>query len=68
MRHMPPHVTAPENPADTQSSIFASINRNKRSATLDLKKPAAQAALLKMVASYDVLLEQFRPGVMDVWV
>ncbi|MEO7111261.1 MAG: CaiB/BaiF CoA-transferase family protein [Polyangiaceae bacterium] len=65
MRHMPPHVSAPDNPNDTHSSIFASINRNKRSATLDLKKPAAQAALLKMVRGYDVLLEQFRPGVMD---
>ena len=65
LRHMPPHVSAPENPSDTQSSIFTSINRNKRSATLDLKKPRAQAALLKMVASYDVLLEQFRRGVMD---
>ena len=65
MRHMPPHVTAAENPRDTHSSIFASINRNKRSAALDLKKPAAQAALLKMVSGYDVLLEQFRPGVMD---
>lgn len=65
MRHMPPHVATKENPGDTHSSIFASINRNKRSAVLDLKKPHAQAALLKMVKSYDVLLEQFRPGVME---
>jgi crotonobetainyl-CoA:carnitine CoA-transferase CaiB-like acyl-CoA transferase len=65
LRHMPPNVASPENPGDTHSSIFATINRNKRSATLDLKKPAAQAALLKMARGYDVLLEQFRPGVMD---
>lgn len=65
MRHMPPHVSPPEDPNDTQSSIFVSINRNKRSATLDLKRPEARDALLKMVKSYDVLLEQFRPGVLD---
>ncbi|MEO8878667.1 MAG: CoA transferase, partial [Polyangiaceae bacterium] len=65
MRLMPPHLAPAENPSDTQSSIFVSINRNKRSATLDLKRPEARDALLKMVKSYDVLLEQFRPGVLD---
>jgi crotonobetainyl-CoA:carnitine CoA-transferase CaiB-like acyl-CoA transferase len=48
-----------------QSAIFLAINRNKRSACLDLKKPSARAAFLKLVATYDVLLEQFRPGVLD---
>lgn len=64
LRHMPPQVDG-EGGAPSQSALFLSINRNKRSAVLDLKKPAAQAALLEMVARYDVLLEQFRPGVMD---
>ena len=41
------------------------INRNKRSACLDLKKESARAAVLRLVESYDVLFEQFRPGVMD---
>ncbi len=61
LRHMPPQVGAG---ADAQSAMFLALNRNKRSACLDLKKPAAQAALKQMVKHYDVVLEQFRPGVM----
>src|SRR5690606_13395470 len=37
----------------------------KRSLVLDLKKAEAREALLTIVASYDVLFEQFRPGVLD---
>ena len=58
MRHMPPQI-------GEQSAMFLAINRNKRSACLDLKKPAARDAFSKMVESYDVVFEQFRPGVMD---
>jgi crotonobetainyl-CoA:carnitine CoA-transferase CaiB-like acyl-CoA transferase len=58
LRLAPPHV------GDT-SGIFLSLNRNKRSACLDLKKPRGRAALLALVKRYDVLLEQFRPGVLD---
>jgi alpha-methylacyl-CoA racemase len=58
LRVMPPHV------GDT-SSVFLALNRNKRSAVLDLKKAEAKEALLRMVRGYDVLLEQFRPGVLD---
>ncbi len=58
MRVMPPHI-------EGTSSAFLALNRNKRSAVLDLKKPRAKEALLRLVRSYDVLLEQFRPGVLD---
>jgi alpha-methylacyl-CoA racemase len=61
LRHMPPLV----GDKDPTSGMFLALNRNKRSASLDLKKPAARDALLRMVARYDVLLEQFRPGVLD---
>ncbi len=40
-------------------------NRNKRSLALDLKSPASTQALLKMVASADVLMEGYRPGVAE---
>ncbi|WP_394825952.1 CaiB/BaiF CoA transferase family protein [Pendulispora albinea] len=62
LRHMPPAVAGE---GGTQSGLFLAINRNKRSAVLDLKKPEGRDALLRLVESYDVVLEQFRPGVMD---
>jgi crotonobetainyl-CoA:carnitine CoA-transferase CaiB-like acyl-CoA transferase len=48
-----------------ESSYFMSVNRNKRSVTLDLKSPAGIAALHKLTQSADVLVENFRPGTMD---
>ena len=57
IRHMPPHI-------GEDSALFVALNRNKRSCVLDLKKPAAQAAFKKLVRSYDVVFEQFRPGVL----
>lgn len=47
-----------------ESIYFLSINRNKRSVTLNLKHPEGKAALLRLVADADVLLENNRPGVM----
>ena len=47
------------------STMFLALNRNKRSACLDLKKERGRAALLALVARCDVLLEQFRPGVLE---
>lgn len=44
---------------------FQSINRNKRSVCLDLKKPEGRAALLKLVANADAVVESFRGGVME---
>jgi crotonobetainyl-CoA:carnitine CoA-transferase CaiB-like acyl-CoA transferase len=43
---------------------FQLLNRGKRSAVLDLKKPEGRAAFKRLVASYDVLFDQFRPGVL----
>lgn len=45
--------------------MFDAENRGKRGLSIDLKTPAGRAALLRMVASADVLVEGFRPGVMD---
>src|SRR5262245_33806409 len=68
LRVMPPHLHAAvaggDGPEPT-SSVFLALNRNKRSAVIDLKKPEAKSAFLRLVESYDVLLEQFRPGVLE---
>jgi crotonobetainyl-CoA:carnitine CoA-transferase CaiB-like acyl-CoA transferase len=47
------------------SENFASVNRNKRSVTLDLKDPADNARARKLILEADVLVENNRPGVMD---
>jgi alpha-methylacyl-CoA racemase len=44
---------------------FLAVNRGKRSMALDLKAPAGRDAFLKMAARADVIVESFRPGVMD---
>jgi crotonobetainyl-CoA:carnitine CoA-transferase CaiB-like acyl-CoA transferase len=44
---------------------FALLNRGKRSIAIDLKDPLALERLLRLVGDADVLVEQFRPGVMD---
>jgi formyl-CoA transferase len=47
------------------SATFCSLNRNKRSATLDLRTDEGREILLKLAAKVDVLIENFRPGVME---
>jgi alpha-methylacyl-CoA racemase len=47
------------------SALFLSLNRNKRSIRLDLKSDGGREALLTLVREYDVVLESFRPGVLE---
>ncbi len=49
------------------SAWFGVLNRNKRSLALDLKRPEAIAAVKRLISDggYDIVIEQFRPGVMD---
>lgn len=47
------------------SSYFEGHNRGKKSMTLDLKKPEAIDIVRRMLPSVDILVENFRPGVMD---
>src|SRR5580693_1865364 len=43
-------------------SYFAALNRNKRSLAIDLKKPAAMAALLRLIDQADVFVHNMRIG------
>jgi crotonobetainyl-CoA:carnitine CoA-transferase CaiB-like acyl-CoA transferase len=47
------------------STLFHAINRSKESLALDLKNPADLAALKKLLARTDVMLQNFRPGVIE---
>ena len=50
-----------------QSLWFPIVARNKKCATLNLRKPEGQQALKDLVAKSDFLLENFRPGTMEKW-
>ncbi len=48
-----------------ESAYFMSINRNKKSVTLNLKDPLAVDIVKRMIKNIDVVVENFRPGVME---
>ncbi len=50
---------------DQRSYAHLTINRNKRSLALDLKHPSSRAIVEKLVAETDIVVEQYRPGVMQ---
>lgn len=58
IRMWPPFV-------DGESCAYLSVNRNKRSLTLDLKKEQGKEIFFQLVAGRDVLVENFRPGTME---
>lgn len=58
LRVLPPHDQG-------VSASHAYLNRNKRSLALDLKQPEALEVITQLLQEYDILLEQFRPGVME---
>jgi crotonobetainyl-CoA:carnitine CoA-transferase CaiB-like acyl-CoA transferase len=57
-RWMPPLI-------DGMSAMFMALNRGKKSLTLDLRAAVARDAVHRLVPRFDVVLESFRPGVMD---
>lgn len=66
VRWTPPYAKGEDaGPDGTGSVQFAALNRNKQSIQIDLKSEAGKEILLKLVAKHDVVLESFRPGVLD---
>jgi CoA:oxalate CoA-transferase len=51
--------------ANGESVIFMMLHRNKKSVTLDLKNPKGKAIFLDLVRSADILIQNFRPGLME---
>ena len=54
-----------DDPDGGNNPVFASLNRNKRSITLDLKRAEDREVVLRLVETADVVVNNFRPGVMD---
>ena len=50
---------------DGISAVHGYLNRSKRSVAVDLKKPEGVEVIRRLVQDYDIVVEQFRPGVMD---
>jgi alpha-methylacyl-CoA racemase len=63
IRWSPPYYEGAEESA--RSALYLALNRGKRSIRLNLKEDAARDVLLRLVRDYDVVLESFRPGVLD---
>ncbi|SDE28692.1 Crotonobetainyl-CoA:carnitine CoA-transferase CaiB [Paenibacillus sp. UNCCL117] len=62
MREWPPFIANAE--GETFSSNFSSLNRNKRSIAVDFKSPEQLARLQELCARADVIIENYRPGVL----
>ena len=54
-----------EDPDGGNNPVFASLNRNKRSVAVNLKSAEDRAAVLRLVGTCDVVVNNFRPGVME---
>jgi len=57
-------VLPPLLPGENYSATSAQMNRNKRSLMLNLQEPRAIEIIKKLIMEYDIVVEQFRPGVM----
>jgi crotonobetainyl-CoA:carnitine CoA-transferase CaiB-like acyl-CoA transferase len=60
VRHYPPVK-------DGVSAFYAALNAGKRSVSVDYRSEDGREALLRLVESADVVVEQFRPGVMEAF-
>jgi len=58
-------TSPPIDPARLTGPVYCSLNRNKRSVVLDTRKPEDVAAVLCLLETADVVVNNFRPGVME---
>jgi CoA:oxalate CoA-transferase len=58
-RHLPPHFVK------GTSAYFHSVNRNRESVVVDFKKPEGRDLFLRLVPRADIVVENYRPGVME---
>jgi len=63
-RRLPPFLPGTDPPV---SFMHATLNRNKRSLTLDLRRPAGRELFLRLAARADVVVENFLPGTLSGW-
>jgi crotonobetainyl-CoA:carnitine CoA-transferase CaiB-like acyl-CoA transferase len=63
IRWSPPYYEGADDSA--KSALYLSLNRGKRSVCVNLKEERGREVLLRLAREYDVLLESFRPGVLD---
>src|SRR5216110_2225457 len=63
VRWSPPYYEGADESA--KSALFLALNRNKRSIRIDLKTEHGRDVLLRLARDADILLESFRPGVLD---
>ncbi|WP_198950472.1 CaiB/BaiF CoA-transferase family protein [Kineosporia sp. A_224] len=59
------HVRSLPNRSGGMASMFVNVNRSKRSITIDLKSDAGRRLLERLVATADVVVQNFRPGVVE---
>ena len=63
VRWAPPYYDGADDSA--KSALYLALNRGKRSVRVNLKEERGREVLLRLAREYDVLLESFRPGVLD---
>jgi formyl-CoA transferase len=63
-RRIPPFLPGATRPI---SFLQATVNRNKRSLTLDLRTPQGREIFLKLTRNADIVVQNFRPGTFDRW-
>ena len=63
--YRPDHARGAGNANQSVTSVFLNNNRNKRALALDLKTPEGVEVFFKLAATADVVIQNFRPGVVD---